>query len=60
MQRLNRCPAVETGRLEFGRGRRNARCSGEMLRYRAERRLRRQLAGPRLTLMHDSVGIEQD
>ena len=53
-------PAVETGRLEFVGGSRNARCSGEMHRYRAEPRLRRQRSITRLTLMHESVGIEQD
>ncbi len=52
--------AVETVRLEWARGMRNARCSGEMLRDRAELRLRRQHAGALLTLMHESVGIEQD
>ena len=37
--------AVETGSLEWARSTRNARCSGEMHRYRAELRLRRQLTG---------------
>ena len=53
-------PAVETGSLELERSMRNARCSGEMHRYRAELRLRRQHAGSTLTLRHESVGIEQD
>ena len=35
-----------TGRLEFGRGRRNSRCSGGMRRYREEHRWRRQSSGP--------------
>ena len=35
-------------------------CSGEMHRYHAEPRLRRQPAKPLLTLMHESVGIKQD
>lgn len=35
-------------------------CSGEMLRYDIEHRLRRQLTIGRLTLMHESVGIKQD
>ncbi len=52
--------AVETGGLELERSTRNARCSGEMLRYRAEPRLRRQRTGSTLTLRHESVGIEQD
>ncbi len=52
--------AVDTGVLELGRRMRNARCSGEMHRYRAELRLRRQHAGSTLTLRHESVGIEQD
>ena len=37
--------AVDTGCLEYSRGRRNSWCSGEMLRYHEELRLRRQLAG---------------
>ena len=53
-------PAVETALLELERSMRNARCSGEMLRYRAELRLRRQHTGSTLTLRHESVGIEQD
>ena len=52
--------AVETGFLEWVRSMRNAWCSGEMLRYHAELRLRRQHAGIYLTLRHESVGIEQD
>ena len=43
-----------TGRLEFGRGRRNSRCSGGMRRYREEHRWRRQPAGPQLTLRRES------
>ena len=35
-------------------------CSGEMLRYVIEHRLRRQLTKLVLTLMHESVGSEQD
>ena len=45
---------------EFIRGRRNSWCSGEMLRYHEELRLRRQLTGLQLTLMLESVGIKQD
>ena len=52
--------AVETVVLECVGGLRNARCSGEMHRYRAEPRLRRQQSITPLTLMHESVGIEQD
>ncbi len=52
--------AVGTGGLEWARSVRNAWCSGEMHRYHAERRLRRQHAGALLTLRHESVGIEQD
>ena len=43
-----------TGGLEFGRGRRNSRCSGGMRRYREEHRWRRQPAGPKLTLRRES------
>ena len=53
-------PAVETVVLERMRSMRNAWCSGEMHRYHAELRLRRQHAGIYLTLRHESVGIEQD
>ena len=52
--------AVETGILEWKRSMRNAWCSGEMHRYHAELRLRRQHTGFQLTLKHESVGIEQD
>ena len=52
--------AVDTGRLEYGRRRRNVSCSGEMLRYATEHRSRRQLARLELTLRHESVGIKQD
>ena len=53
-------PAVETGGLEWARSMRNAWCSGEMHRYHAELRLRRQHTGAQLTLRHESVGIKQD
>ena len=36
---------TSTGCLEYSRGRRNSWCSGEMLRYHEELRLRRQPAG---------------
>ena len=39
---------------------RNSWCSGEMLRYHEELRLRRQLTGAQLTLKLESAGIEQD
>ena len=60
MFRLNRETAVETVGLESTRGMRNAWCSGEMHRYHAEPRLRRQHTGVKQTLRHESVGIEQD
>ena len=63
-QRLNvsaqHCHAVETGGLEYTQGRWNSLCSGEMLRYDEELRLRRQPAGPSLTLMLEGAGIKQD
>ena len=63
-QRLNcaaqPCRAVETGFLESTRGGWNSWCSGEMLRYHEELRLRRQSAGVRLTLMLEGAGIKQD
>src|SRR5947207_12568223 len=40
--RLNRGTASDTGWLEFGRGMRNSRCSGEMRRYLEEHRWRRR------------------
>ncbi len=52
--------AVGTAGLEWARSARNAWCSGEMHRYHAELRLRRQRTGALLTLRHESVGIEQD
>ena len=52
--------AVDTGGLEFTQGRWNSSCSGEMLRYDEELRLRRQPAVVQLTLKLESVGIEQD
>ena len=52
--------AVDTGGLEFTQGRWNSSCSGEMLRYDEELRLRRQPAVAQLTLKLESVGIEQD
>ena len=52
--------ASDTVSLEYSCGRRNVWCSGEMLRYHTEHRLRRQLSKLLLTLMHESVGIEQD
>ena len=60
MQRLNRGTAARTGGLEYARGGRNSWCSGEMLRYHEELRLRRQLTGAQLTLKLESAGIEQD
>ncbi len=56
----NPVTAIETGALEWKRSMRNAWCSGEMHRDHAEPRLRRQHAGFRLTLKHESVGSEQD
>ena len=53
-------PAVDTGRLECIQGRWNSWCSGEMLRYHEELRLRRQSAGLQLTLRLESAGIKQD
>ncbi len=51
---------VEHCGRELERITRNARCSGEMHRNRAELRLRRQHTGSILTLRHESAGIEQD
>ena len=54
------CQAVETVSLESAQGTWNSWCSGEMLRYHTEHRLRRQLSKLLLTLRHESVGSEQD
>ena len=63
-QRLNvsaqRWRAVDTGGLEFTQGRWNSSCSGEMLRYDEEPRLRRHPSGVLLTLRLESAGIKQD
>ena len=53
-------PAIDTGNLECGGGGWNSWCSGEMLRYHEELRLRRQFTGPQLTLKLESAGIKQD
>ena len=60
MLQLNWRIADETVFLEYKRGMQNAWCSGEMHRYHAEPRLRRQPARVKQTLRHESVGIEQD
>ena len=60
MQLPNICTAARTGGLEFTESWRNSLCSGEMLRYDEELRLRRQLAIVLLTLKLESAGIEQD
>ena len=52
--------AFETKKLEFNRGKRNSRCSGEMRRYREEHQLRRRLSRLILTLRYESVGSERD
>jgi hypothetical protein len=52
--RLNLGAAVETHRLEYGRGRGNSRRSGEMRRFREEHQWRRHSAGPKLTLRDES------
>ena len=57
---LNPETASNTVGLESSCGRRNVWCSGEMLRYHEELRLRRQLTGAQLTLKLESAGIEQD
>ena len=63
-QRLNvsaqQWHAVDTGGLEYTQGWWNSSCSGEMLRYDEELRLRRQPSGVRLTLRLESAGIKQD
>ncbi len=58
--RLTRKIAIDTGSIEFSVGRRNSWCSGEMLRYTEELRLRRQPTKLPLTLMLESVGIKKD
>ena len=48
--------ALETGRLECGRGKWNSMCSGKMRRYMEEHQWRRRFTRPILTLSHESVG----
>ncbi|CAN8222234.1 unnamed protein product [Cochlearia groenlandica] len=51
---LNPGQAVETTKLEYGRGRGNFRWSGEMRRDRKEHQRRKHSAGPTLTLRDES------
>ncbi|KAL5696870.1 hypothetical protein ACHQM5_031041 [Ranunculus cassubicifolius] len=51
---LNPGQAVETAKLEYGRGRGNFRWSGEMRRDRKEHQRRKHSAGPTLTLRDES------
>ena len=60
MRVLNIRTAARTAVLECIEGRRNSWCSGEMLRYHEEPRLRRQLSALLLTLKLEGAGIEQD
>ena len=48
--------ALDTGRLEYWRGKWNSMCSGKMRRYMEEHQRRRRLPRQRLTLRHESVG----
>ncbi len=57
---LNPGRAFETARLEYGRGKGNSWCRGEIRRYQEEHRWRRRLSGPVLTLRREGVGSEQD
>ncbi len=57
---LNLGTAFDTAKLEYGRGKWNSRCSGEMRRYLEEHQWRRRLPGPILTLRCESVGSKQD
>ncbi len=57
---LNPGSALETARLEYGRGERNSWCRGEIRRYQEEHRWRRHLSGPILTLRREGVGSERD
>lgn len=52
--------ALETGRLEYRRGKWNSTCSGEMRRDVEEHQWRRRLSGLKLTLRRESVGSKQD
>jgi len=58
--RLNRGNAGQTDILEAGRGDWNNWWSGEMRRYQLERRRRKRVTGPVLTLRRESVGSERD
>ncbi len=52
--------AADTVGVECSCGRRNEWCSGEMLRYHTEQRLRRKHSKLLLMLMHESVGSKQE
>ncbi len=58
--RLIRKMGLDTGRIEYSGGRRNSWCSGEMLRYHEELRLRGQHTKLPLTFMLERLGIKQD
>ncbi len=57
---LNPGRAFETAGLEYGRGKGNSWCRGEIRRYQEEHRWRRRLSGPILTLRCEGVGSERD
>jgi len=52
--------SLDTGRLEYGRGKWNSECRSEIRRYSEEHQWRRRLSGPILTLRCESVGSKQD
>ncbi len=58
--RRNRKIAIDTCGSDYSGGKGNSWCSGEMLSYHKEQRLRRQLTKLPLTLRLESVGIKQD
>ena len=53
--RAQPCDALETGLLEFGRGKWNSMCSGKMRKYMEEHQWRRRLASQILTLRHENA-----
>ncbi len=57
---LNLGAALNTARLECGRGSWNSQFRGEIRRYWEEHRWRRRRPGPLLTLRRESVGSKQD
>ncbi len=58
--RINHNIVINTGSLDYSGGRRKSWCSGKMINYQEELRLRRQPTKLPMTMMLKSVGIKQE